>query len=127
MYVKRKYWLRRGKPPEKVIKALHVRGPSDKNYKYYSKYYFEYYIKYPAKQPSNLPTQIANDIMKARLSYYLAKKLSPPQVFKELQLIGTEFASARSQSNYKYFLQYCKLWSDAQVRASKRNTIWFEA
>ncbi|KAG3117024.1 hypothetical protein PI124_g4307 [Phytophthora idaei] len=99
---KMKFWLFRGTTPEEVLEKLKVASYTDKNYKYYSKYFFKYYVKYPGRQPPNLPTKVADGIMQARLHNWLEKRLTPPQVFKELGLTGT-FASARGDPNSKYF------------------------
>ncbi|GMF26501.1 unnamed protein product [Phytophthora lilii] len=120
MKVKMKYWLWRGKAPEKVLEKLQVTSPTDKNYKYYSKYFFRYYVKYPNRQPPNLLPKTADEIMKARLHHWLDKRLTPPQVFTELGFKGS-FASAHGLPNYNYFEDYVKMWGDLQERLSKSN------
>ncbi|EEY58696.1 secreted RxLR effector peptide protein, putative [Phytophthora infestans T30-4] len=118
--VKMKFWLFRGKTPEEVLKKLKVTNTADKNHKYYSKYFFRYYVKYPGRQPPNLPTRVADGIMQARLRDWLEKKLSPPQVFKEMGFTGT-FASARGDPQFKFFKDYSKMWSNLQVRLVKES------
>ncbi|KAJ8503498.1 hypothetical protein ON010_g19080 [Phytophthora cinnamomi] len=117
--VELKVYLSLGFTPEKVRGLLKVTGREDKNYGRYSKYFFRYYVKYFDAPISHLPASTVEDIMKARLSSWLDGLLTPPQVFPKLGLTGT-WDSARGQENYKYFLQYQKMYSDLQVRESKR-------
>ncbi|KAJ8561740.1 hypothetical protein ON010_g7939 [Phytophthora cinnamomi] len=117
--VELKVYLLLGLTPEKVRGILKVTSREDKNFGRYSKYFFRYYVKYLDASISHLPTSTVEDIMKARLSSWLDGLLTPPQVFPKLGLTGT-WDSARGEENFKYFLQYGEMYSDLQVRESKR-------
>ncbi|EGZ29278.1 hypothetical protein PHYSODRAFT_284399 [Phytophthora sojae] len=100
-------YLSLGLKPETVKKLLKVKKPEGKRFRSYSKYFYRFYVKYLGAPLSHLPASTVDNIMNARLHSFLAGPLTPPQV---KNLIG----------DGKYLQRYYEMYSDVQVRMSKR-------